>query len=327
MAILHVKSNIVADMTAATVTVPTSAGGTTTVAATDLVRPSDWNSAHSLVYNLSGNTAGQSSAGGTDVRFQGMNGITVVGSTGTLAFSGRLGTLMSTVIAPFDNKIPQGQSSFSVGQNSLYIFPCPLESCISADNLRMPVFITNVSSAAASVQKGLTFDVAIYSKHSTNQTILTQHYSTSYTIAASHNSNATWGISVITAIGNSTSYNTVSASSAGLNLSNSLGGSRELIVPISSILSEGEWWWAIRASSSSAGAGGNVLGISHLGVGLATYNRVGIVSNVSNSGMLNHNLAMGIYSNTTAGMPGSIRFTQINLIANLPIFFLATGTV
>jgi hypothetical protein len=327
MGVIHIKSNTIGDMTG-TVTVPTSNGATTTVAATDLVRPSDWNSNHSQLFTLSGNnTLVQSTVGGTNMIYQGAGGISLAGSTDTLVFSGPVGTLMSTVLAPFDNKVPQGQSSFSVGQGSIHIFPAHLESYVSADHVRMPCLITNSSSATASAQKGYTLNFGIYSKNATNQTVLTRHYSTSYTMAASHNSNASWMLSIITAIGNSTSYNTVSASSAGLNLSNSLHGSRELILPISSILPPGEWWWAINASTSSAGAGGAVLNISHLGVGLATYNRVGIVLNSSNSAMFGQNLAMGVYSTTTGALPAAISFTQIFNAANLPVFFLATGTV
>ena len=51
--ITHAKSNIIADWTG-TVTVGNSSGGTNTVAATDLVRPQDWNSAHAITLNLTG---------------------------------------------------------------------------------------------------------------------------------------------------------------------------------------------------------------------------------------------------------------------------------
>jgi len=45
LTVSHVKSNTIPDFTG-TVTVNNSSGGTQTMAATDLVRPSDWNSAH-----------------------------------------------------------------------------------------------------------------------------------------------------------------------------------------------------------------------------------------------------------------------------------------
>ena len=56
MSILHVKSDTLADFTG-TVTLFNSVGSTITGNATDLVRPSDWNSAHSLAFGLGGNTS------------------------------------------------------------------------------------------------------------------------------------------------------------------------------------------------------------------------------------------------------------------------------
>lgn len=52
LTISHAKSLTVADFTG-TVTVGNSAGGTTTVLATNLARPSDWNSAHAATFSLS----------------------------------------------------------------------------------------------------------------------------------------------------------------------------------------------------------------------------------------------------------------------------------
>lgn len=53
MTITHAKSNTIANFTG-TVTVGNSSGGTQTVAATDLVRPGDWNSAHQTTLSLTG---------------------------------------------------------------------------------------------------------------------------------------------------------------------------------------------------------------------------------------------------------------------------------
>lgn len=70
MSIVHAKSVTVADFTG-TVTAFNSQGSTTTVAASDLARPSDWNSGHNQLYTLSGNTAGNSTVSGTNVIWQG----------------------------------------------------------------------------------------------------------------------------------------------------------------------------------------------------------------------------------------------------------------
>jgi len=190
----------------------------------------------------------------------------------------------------------------------------------------MPVAFTNSSSAVASCQRGHTWLFGIYSRTSPTATQLTRHYSTSYTIAASHSSNASMMLSLITAIGNSTSYSTTTISSAGLNISQSLHSWRELVMPLSSVLSAGEWWWAIHASSSSAGAVGNILNVSNIGMNIHTFNRVGINPSTSNSAFY-PSIAMGAYSTTTNALPASINFTQVRNQSAFPIFFLATGTV
>ena len=83
MAIDHPKLVTIADFGAGAVTVLNSAGATTTVNATDLVRPVDWNSAHDMTQNLAGNTAGTSQVVATDIQWAGGNNITLsaVGST------------------------------------------------------------------------------------------------------------------------------------------------------------------------------------------------------------------------------------------------------
>lgn len=64
MAISHVYSNAVPDGTA-----------------TSVVRPSDWNSAHNLFQQLTGNTSGLSSVSGTNIVFAGGTNITLAGTT------------------------------------------------------------------------------------------------------------------------------------------------------------------------------------------------------------------------------------------------------
>lgn len=86
MAVSHVKSDTIGDFTG-TITGFNSQGSTTTIAASDLVRPSDWNSAHNQFYTLTGNTTGNSTASGTNVIFAGSGGLSIGGSTGTIVFS------------------------------------------------------------------------------------------------------------------------------------------------------------------------------------------------------------------------------------------------
>lgn len=55
---------------------------------TQIVRPSDWNSAHNFHQTLSGNTAGNSTLSGTNLVFQGGNNLTLSGTGQTVIFSG-----------------------------------------------------------------------------------------------------------------------------------------------------------------------------------------------------------------------------------------------
>jgi hypothetical protein len=81
MAISHIFTNAVPD---ATGTMTIWYGATTvTVAATDVVRPSDWNSAHYQFMSATGNTAGQSTFSGTNIVFGGGPNITLSGVNAT----------------------------------------------------------------------------------------------------------------------------------------------------------------------------------------------------------------------------------------------------
>lgn len=331
------------------VTFGTSAGGiiTASVAAPGAAAENNW------VNLLGANTAGNTTASGSTIGYSGIN-LTLSGTNGSvvnisapatssLSATGMLSistngstismgvgrTISGLVLAPFGGlggPVPFAQSSISLGQNSLYMYPVQIEDYLTCDHFRIPVMMTNSSSAAASVQKGLTYQVGVYTRHSTNSTLLSQHYSSSYTMAASHNSNASWMLSMITGIGNSTSYNTLTASSAGLNLSASLHGPRELIVPVSSLFTPGEYVMAMLVSSSSAGAGGAVLNNSNMAVAYQTFNRVGASTNATGTGFYKF-MNMGTYSATTGALPASISATQINQLGTMPIMFAAMGTV
>ena len=86
MAISHLKTLTVGDFTG-TVTVFNSVGNTTTANATDIVRPSDWNSQHVQVLNLGGNTSGTNQLSGADIVFAGGNNITLSGNGSTVFIS------------------------------------------------------------------------------------------------------------------------------------------------------------------------------------------------------------------------------------------------
>lgn len=85
MSIKHAFSNTQID---AALTVTVWNGLTTaSVAATDLVRPSDWNSGHNQLFTLSGNTNNASTVSGTNVILEGAGAVTLVGSNSVIKIS------------------------------------------------------------------------------------------------------------------------------------------------------------------------------------------------------------------------------------------------
>lgn len=267
--------------------------------------------AGSLVYvNSNGISWGTSTAGAT-----------------TSVTANVIPTVASTFVPGEQDYAPGKQfSSSSFGQNTLYLYPATLSANVIGSILRVPMFITNSSSAVSSGQKGQTIRLGIYTTNATNNTVLSLWQSTSYTIAASYSSNVSWAMSMITGIGNTTSYNTLTASSAGLNLSASLHGQRDILIPITATLSAGTYWFGFHHSTSGAGTVGNVLNISQAVNTWATFNRLGVSTNATGSGLL-QDFGVGSYSTTTGALPNGISATQINQLGQAPVFYLGNETV
>jgi hypothetical protein len=97
--ITHFKSDTIADATGTV----TFWNGTTTgsAAATDLVRPGDWNSVHALAFTLTGNTTLSSTGSGSAIPFAGSGGVALGFSAGTLIFSGIGNATVSTYVPYF----------------------------------------------------------------------------------------------------------------------------------------------------------------------------------------------------------------------------------
>jgi len=148
MAVSHIFSSPVADFTG-TVTVFNSAGLTETRNATEIVRPSNWNSVHNQFMTLGGNTAGASTLSGTNIPLHGGNNITlsadgaslifhaqsqsvqtqnlvsVQGSTGAIVFSNSNGISFggnaSTITASHNGLTSQSNQAFSAeGGSSVF---------------------------------------------------------------------------------------------------------------------------------------------------------------------------------------------------------------
>jgi hypothetical protein len=94
-------------------------------------------------------------------------------------------------------------------------------------------------------------------------------------------------------------------------------------VPWATTLSPGEYWFAIRHSSSSAGVAGSGFQVSHIIGSSSTQNQMGVSINSTNNGIAQQ-IGMGVYSATSGALPAGISMTQINQSALMvPMYFLS----
>ena len=235
MAVSHIKSDTIGDFTG-TITGFNSQGSTTTIAATDLVRPVDWNSAHNQFYSLTGNTTGNSTASGTNVLFAGSGGISVGGSTGTIVFS-----VQPNYTASFFEPEVFGSSTYTTetqANGTVYFRPFYLNNYLAAWHLNIPHQVTSQSattmsfSASVSSQTsssgsgswGLSGTALFLSRVSTgtaaNSSQIITFKSNTYSISQGYSMSVTWSTNASSATGSWTT----SAAFGYLGSVDSVGG-------------------------------------------------------------------------------------------------------
>src|SRR6185312_5506056 len=125
---------------------------------TTLVGPNDWNSAHSQLYTLTGNTTGNNTFGGTDIQFSGGNNITLSGTGVTLGISAAGGRA---------NYIAVNSGSFatqSIQNGSLWLFPLNNIDGLIVDRCIAFASISQSSSSNSSYSVNLSMYAGLYSK-------------------------------------------------------------------------------------------------------------------------------------------------------------------
>lgn len=214
MQITHVKSNIVPDFTG-TVTVYDNSGSTQTVAATNLVRPSDWNSAHALAITLTGNTAGESTVSGTNIIWQGGPNITLSGSAGTVLISGGAGGGGGVAVSAGAASVSNGTVVFSNSHNvSFGLNGSTVTASASYSQSTAP-------GAIAAGTQTATSGTMVFS----NSNGITFGMSGSTRITASHDGLTSQSNQAFSAAGGSSAFQTLSFLNAnGLSFSNNGGG-------------------------------------------------------------------------------------------------------
>jgi hypothetical protein len=170
MAVSHVFTSPVADKTG---TVTFWDGATTaSAAASDIVKPGNWNSVHNQYYTLTGDTLGNSTVSGTNVLFGGSNGVQVSGSSNSIFFVGKI----HSGFEPYnDLERFAGQA----GQATLLFNPVMFPN-VQFDRLVIPI---NTNPTNSSGSHTISQWVGLYTKNSSTMSLLS---STSNSIAATH---------------------------------------------------------------------------------------------------------------------------------------------
>lgn len=283
--------------------------------ATSVVRPSDWNSAHNMVYNLSGNTLGSSQVVGSDVIFVGGNNITLSADTAAskLVFSAAAGG--GGVTASFmEPNMLVGTVYSSFGQNSLYFLPVKPAMDVSMTAINMLVSLSNATSNNSHAVSQ-TIQYAWYSLGTgASSTQIGLMQSSSIAIIASYSSNASGGYTI------SQSTNSTTYSSAGTGSTSAWTGQRIFAMPMATLLSEGgEYYFMFKQSTASVGNTG-ALRMSHIVLNNMTNASFGRLApngiTVSNSTIV-PNYNGFILSATSATPPTSFAVSQRSIVSNI----------
>lgn len=289
MSIVHAFSNTVPDATG-TVTVWNGAT-TASVAASGIVKPSDWNSGHNQLYTLSGNTNNASTASGTNVVLAASGNITLVGSTNTIVISGPTAKTYSGFNPYHDIPMVTGQP----GQGTINFEPEQFPN-VQFDRIVMPILNSNATNSSGS--HTLSFWVGFYTRNDSSLSLLA---STSRSTALTHS-------------GTQGSYSLYS-------------GMRLFTIPMTSTFTEGEYWVGMLSRTTSGGANGtysNMVGSNY------NTNFNGFFGSSHNT-TYQFTLGQGVYSATTSAMPGSVAFSQIrgsdSQALRPPVFMLASSTI
>lgn len=248
MALSHVKSAALADWTG-TVTVFDYQGNTATVAATDLVRPSDWNSAHNEFFTLAGQTTTGSTASGTNVRLHASGGALIGGTSDSVIVS-------LPVLSMFEpNPLISGSGVSSHAPASWWFNKVSLPAPVTVSNvffINSISLTTNANTRSASYSKGLTiFRRVDFGANSTQfTTVTTASFGLSMSLTGAGVITFKW----VTDTTGGTTSRTLFGGGGGAGLSSALSGNVLFAMPMVTSLSEGEYFFAHRHSTTSAGA-------------------------------------------------------------------------
>lgn len=257
---------------------------------------------------MSTQTAGGSTAGttgyatGDDILYHFVPGSNITmsqsvnGASATLSIYGANGGGAATQ-SGWDPWQQAGRNPASFGNGSIKIDPVRLEQPVQFDRIVLPLNNTNSSNSSGS--HTLSFRFGFYTRNASTLSLLS---STSSSTALTHS-------------GTAGSYSLYS-------------GFRIFTIPFTTTLATGDYWLALWSSTASGGANGSYSNwiVSHIGSNFHGH----FGSSHATTAQLT--LGMGHYSATTAALPNSIGFNQIQASGSLAqirqhLVSFASGTV
>ncbi len=293
MSVVHVKSNTIGDFTG-TVTVLNSAGATTTAAATDLVRPGDWNSAHNFFQTISGNTGGDAStASGTNLVIGGSDGVQVALSTA--AGAATLWVQKQVQDGFYPSAVFEENVVGQHGQATWHFQPMRRVEPFQFDRLVIPVLFSNSSNSSGSGT--FSFWFGLYTQNGS-------------TLSVAHSTSVTYAVTMSGTAGSYSLY----------------GGSRDLTAGWTTTIHEGEYWAGIASRSTT---GGTNMTMSQWLASQPNSSHSGVFGAASTASAQPF-LGQGYYSVSSSGVPSAVAFSELrgqsSLAQRVPVFYFQSGT-
>lgn len=296
MAVSHVFSNAAGNFTG-TITGFNSQGSTQTLAATNLVRPQDWNSAHNQFYTLTGNTSDNSTASGSNVVFSGGAGITLVGSNSVIGIQGN----PVVTRAFFDNMGPLNTISGAMGtkqaqDRQVQVFPLkPYQDVFNGSmTVNTMLMEASISGSTATLSAGGISTIirfGLYTLDTTGATIslsLINSFGKTYGLAAASTNNSTYWQGRRWLSVHSSEWSSQPVLSDGVHY---FGG-----LHISTVGSTAQTFAMIGGFAGSTIARSGFLGVA--------------TANATHNG--DFGLFLGVFRATTGALPTGIAYTDVN---------------
>lgn len=300
MALSHVKSDTIADFTG-TITGFDSQGSTLTRAATDLIRPSDWNSVHNEYYTLTGNTTVNSTASDTNVVFGASGGVLIAGSTASVVLS----MPVLSAFQPFS--LISGSVNSSHAPASWWFNKVSIPAPVTVSNI---FFLNSVSAnspggAGVTLSERYSMGLTIFKRvdFAANSTNLTTVTTASFALSASFSPvNNSWGLTVVTNTTGGTSTQAINSAAPPFT------GNKFFAMPLVTSLSEGEYFFAHAHSTTTGTTASNttLLSISRFYIApqLVTMGSLGSAGSRAMSGVweMGEGVASAVTTNNTMAM-------------------------